>query len=81
MADFLEAFHTAVSLIVTLNPRLVEIVLLSFKVSLFAVAVSSAIGFALGGALAVYRFPGRGAVATMLSALMGLPPVVAGLFV
>ena len=81
MADFLDAFHTAVSLMVTLDPRLVEIVLLSFKVSLLALAVASAIGFALGGALAVYRFPGRGAVATLLSALMGLPPVVAGLFV
>ena len=81
MADFLEAFHTAVRLIVTLDPRLVEIVLLSLKVSLLAVVIASAIGFTLGGALAVYRFPGRGAVATLLSALMGLPPVVAGLFV
>ena len=81
MADFLEAFHTAVRLIVTLDPRLVEIVLLSLKVSLLAVVIASAIGFTLGGALAVYRFPGRGAVAALLSALMGLPPVVAGLFV
>ena len=81
MADFLQAFHTAVRLIVTLDPRLVEIVLLSLKVSLLAVAIASTIGFAVGGALAVYRFPGRGAVAALLSALMGLPPVVAGLFV
>ena len=81
MADFLQAFHTAVRLIVTLDPRLVEIVLLSLKVSLLAVVIASAIGFTLGGALAVYRFPGRGAVAALLSALMGLPPVVAGLFV
>ena len=81
MADFLQAFHTAVRLIVTLDPRLVEIVLLSLKVSLLAVAIASTIGFAVGGALAVYRFPGRAAVAALLSALMGLPPVVAGLFV
>jgi tungstate transport system permease protein len=81
MADFVEAFQTAVRLIVTLDPRLVEIVLLSLKVSLLAVAIASVIGFALGGTLAVYRFPGRGAVAVLLSALMGLPPVVAGLFV
>jgi tungstate transport system permease protein len=39
------------------------------------------IGFALGGVLAVYRFPGRSAVAALLNALMGLPPVVAGLIV
>ena len=81
MADLLQAFHTAARLIVTLDPRLVEIVLLSVKVSLLAVVVASAIGFALGGALAVYRFPGRGAMAALLSALMGLPPVVAGLLV
>jgi len=50
-------------------------------VSLLAVILASAIGFPLGGALAVYRFPGRGAVTAVLSALMGLPPVVAGLVV
>jgi tungstate transport system permease protein len=68
-------------LIVTLNHNLVEILLLSLNVSLTAVAIASILGFAIGGALAVYRFPGRGAVSAILSALMGLPPVVAGLFV
>jgi tungstate transport system permease protein len=81
MTDFIEAFHTALRLIVTLDPRLAEIVLLSLKVSLLAVLIASLIGFAVGGALAVYRFPGRGAIAAVISALMGLPPVVAGLFV
>ena len=81
MADFTEAFQTALRLIATLDPNLIEIVLLSLRVSLTAVLIGSAIGFALGGALAVYRFPGRAALAATLSALMGLPPVVAGLFV
>jgi tungstate transport system permease protein len=81
MADFLQAFHTALRLIVTFDPDLVEIVLLSLRVSLFAVAIASVTGFALGGALAVYRFPGRAAVSAVMSALMGLPPVVAGLVV
>ena len=71
----------AVGLIVTLDPSLVEILVLSLKVSLSAVAIASVLGFALGGMLAVYKFPGRGAVAAILSALMGLPPVVAGLLV
>ena len=78
---FSQAFHTALRLIVTLDPQLLEIIGLSLKVTLTAVAIASLIGFALGGVLAVYRFPGRGAVAAMLNALMGLPPVVAGLFV
>jgi tungstate transport system permease protein len=81
MTDFIEAFHTALRLIVTGDPQLIEIILLSLKVSLTAVVIASLLGFAIGGALAVYRFPGRGTVTAILSALMGLPPVVAGLFV
>jgi tungstate transport system permease protein len=81
MADLIAAFDTALRLIVTLDPSLIEIVVLSLQVSLLAVIFASAIGFPLGGALAVYRFPGRGAVTVVLSALMGLPPVVAGLIV
>jgi tungstate transport system permease protein len=81
MEDFLEAFRTAARLIATLDTDLIDIVLLSLKVSVVAVVLASVIGFALGGALAVYRFPGRGTVAALVSALMGLPPVVAGLFV
>ena len=81
MTDFIDAFRRAVGLIVTLDPSLVEILILSLKVSLSAVAIASLFGFAIGGALAVYRFPGRGGVSAILSALMGLPPVVAGLTV
>lgn len=81
MADLTAAFHTALRLIISLDPSLIEIVVLSLQVSLLAVILASAIGFPLGGALAVYRFPGRGAVTAVLSALMGLPPVVAGLVV
>ena len=81
MSDFIDAFRTAIGLIATLNPDLVEILVLSIKVSLTAVAVASILGFGIGGALAVYRFPGRGVLAAILSALMGLPPVVAGLVI
>src|SRR4026207_538758 len=81
MPDLIEAFHTALRLIATLDPGLIEIVVLSLQVSLLAVLLASLVGFPLGGALAVYRFPGRGAVTAVLNALMGLPPFVAGLFV
>src|SRR6476646_7947303 len=81
MLDLSQAFASALWQIVTLNPQLLEIIALSLKVTLTAVLIATVIGFALGGALAVYRFPGRGALAAMLNALMGLPPVVAGLFV
>ena len=81
MLDFSQAFHAALRQIATLDPQLLEIIGLSLKVTLTAVALATLIGFAVGGVLAVYRFPGRGAAAAILNALMGLPPVVAGLIV
>src|SRR6185437_10425511 len=54
MPDLIEAFHTALRLIATLDPGLIEIVVLSLQVSLLAVILASLIGFPLGGALAVY---------------------------
>jgi tungstate transport system permease protein len=81
MTDLIAAFRTALRLIVFLDSNLLEIVVLSLQVSLLAVILASVIGLPLGGALAVYRFPGRGVVTAVLSALMGLPPVVAGLVV
>jgi tungstate transport system permease protein len=76
-----DAFATALWLIVDLDPDLVEIVALSLQVSLSAVTLAALVGLPLGAAVAVFRFPGRGIVAVVLNALMGLPPVVLGLFV
>ena len=81
MLDLSQAFHAALRQIATLDPQLLEIIWLSLKVTLTAVTLATLIGFAIGGILAVYRFPGRGAIAAILNALMGLPPVVAGLIV
>jgi len=63
------------------EPRLWEIVLLSLRVSLLAVALATLAGLPLGAALAVMKFPGRRSVIVVLNALMGLPPVVVGLAV
>ena len=63
------------------DPRLWQIVGLSLAVSLSAVALATLFGLPLGAALAVGRFRGRQAVIVVLDALMGLPPVVVGLFV
>jgi tungstate transport system permease protein len=71
----------ALHLIGSLDPALVAIVLLSLEVSLSAVAIACVVGFPLGAAIAVGRFPGRHALIVALNALMGLPPVVVGLLV
>jgi tungstate transport system permease protein len=63
------------------DPRLWQIVGLSLAVSLSAVAIAAALGLPLGAVIAVGRFPGRQAVIVVLNALMGLPPVVVGLFI
>ncbi len=69
------------SLIATGDPTLFSIVQLSLQVSLTAVLLASLIALPLGALIALFRFPGRGVVITLLNALMGLPPVVAGLIV
>jgi|TARA_Y100000310_G_scaffold326578_1_gene391626 tungstate transport system permease protein len=81
MTEFSAAFSAAFSLLISLDPDLAEIVILSLWVSLVAVATSIVIGMPLGAALAVISFPGRRAVVVGLSSLMGLPPVVVGLIV
>ncbi len=81
MTDIGEAVVAAFLLVYRLDPDLGEIVLLSLQVSVGAVAVASVIGLPLGAAVALFRFPGRGAATVLLNALMGLPPVVVGLIV
>nr|WP_255575307.1 ABC transporter permease [Caldovatus aquaticus] len=61
------------------DPALLGIVRLSLAVSAAAVLLAALVGLPLGALLAVARFPGRRAVIVALNALMGLPPVVAGL--
>ncbi len=81
MQDFTGAFSEAFRLLLTLDADFLEIVGLSLRVSLSAVAIAGLIGLPLGAALAVLRFPGRHATIVVLNALMGLPPVVVGLLV
>ena len=76
-----EALTTALALLVRLDSKLVEIVLLSLRVSLSAVFIAGLLGFPLGAAIAVGQFPGRKTLIVFLNALMGLPPVVVGLLV
>ena len=77
----IEALGGAAALIASLDPKLLEIVALSLKVSLSAVFCAALLALPLGAAVAVARFPGRHALIVLLNALMGLPPVVVGLAV
>lgn len=81
MDDISAAITAAISLVIRLDPNLTEIVGLSLKVSLGAVAIAAVIGLPLGAAAALFRFPGRSVIVVLMNALMGLPPVVVGLVV
>ena len=72
---------SALQLVLTGDPALIAIVRLSLIVSLSAVFVAALIGVPLGAMIALICFPGRQVVIVLLNALMGLPPVVAGLAV
>src|SRR5256885_11336045 len=76
-----EALSAALALLIGLDAKLIEIVLLSRRVLLSGVGIAPLLGLPLGAAIAVGRFRGRQAVIVVLNALMGLPPVVVGLLV
>ena len=81
MNGLADAATHAVDLVTTLDPKLVEIVLLSLRVSLAAVIFGCAIGLPLGAAIAVNEFRGKHALIVILNGLLGLPSVVVGLVV
>ena len=68
-------------LLVTGDPEVLRVTLLSIQVSGTATLVSLLIGVPLGTALALSRFPGRQIVISLVNTGMGMPPVVAGLFI
>ena len=81
MNDFSNAIAVAWELVIGLDADLVEIVVLSLEISLSAVLIATLVALPLGAAVAVFRFPGRGACIVLLNALMGLPTVAVGLFI
>ena len=81
MNDLASAVVTAGRLAATFDAELLGIVMLSLQVSITAVVAASLVGLPLGAAIAVGRFRGRQTLIILLNAMMGLPPVVAGLLI
>ena len=76
-----DATFQALRLVLTADPKLADIVLLSLRISLTAVVLGCMVGLPLGAAIAVNEFRGRRVVIVILNGLMGLPSVVVGLVV
>ncbi|WP_424965211.1 ABC transporter permease [Dinoroseobacter sp. S375] len=81
MPGFWSILADAFGLIFAWDPDLLEIIGLSLRVTLTAVALSCLIGLPLGAAAGAFRFPGRTVLVVLLNAAMGMPPVVVGLLV
>jgi len=76
-----EGIKKAFWLLITFDPEVMRITLLSLQVSGAATLISLFIGISVGTTVALSKFPGRRIVVSLINTGMGLPPVVVGLFV
>lgn len=81
MELILEGIYKAVALLVTLDAEVLNITLLSLKVSGTATLISLVLGLSTGTLLALAEFPCKRLLVSIVNTGMGLPPVVVGLFV
>jgi len=79
--DLVRGLAQAVQLILSGDPALWQIILLTLRVSGLALALSTVIGVPVGAALGLSRLRAWGLITALLYTGMGLPPVVVGLFV
>lgn len=81
MNEISASFGQATQLILSLDPKLFEIIWKSLQVSISSVFIASLIGLPLAGLLAVMNFPLKKLILGLINGLMGFPPVVMGLIV
>jgi tungstate transport system permease protein len=77
----LEGVKKAFWLLITFDPEVMGITLLSLQVSGTATLISLFVGISVGTTIALSRFPGKRFAVSLINTGMGLPPVVVGLFV
>lgn len=76
-----EGIQQAFLIVLALDREVLGITLLSLQISGTATLLSLLAGIPLGIGMALSRFPGRNFIVSIINTGMGLPPVVAGLFV
>ncbi|MBB3994899.1 tungstate transport system permease protein [Sulfitobacter undariae] len=81
MDSFSGILMEAIELILSWDSDVIEIIMLSLRVTLCAVLLACVIGLPLGAIVGAFRFPMRTGVVVVMNTLMGLPPVVVGLLV
>jgi tungstate transport system permease protein len=79
MGSIADSTRQALALLFGGDPGLWEIIAISFKVSLTAIAIATPVAVAIAFLLAYGRFPGRRLLITMFNTLLSFPAVVVGL--
>ena len=77
----MELFKEALSLILSGDKELFQIIGTTLTMSVFSTSVSALLGIPLGVLIGKNRFPGKSALLRVTNTMMALPPVVAGLIV
>ncbi len=76
-----QGLQRAVELLISGDPELWQVTLLTLRVSGLATLISVLLGLPVGLLLALSRFPGRRIIVSLVNTGMALPPVVVGLWV
>jgi len=76
-----DSFLSALKLMVSLDSALLEIVLVSLRVSLSSTLIACLLGVPAGFIISTYEFSFKRTVITLFNTLLALPTVVIGLFV
>lgn len=81
MDYILEGFKEAINLLISLDKEIMEIVSLSFAVSLSATFIAAVFSVPLGTYFGIKRFWGKGLFSRITYTMMSIPTVVVGLVV
>jgi tungstate transport system permease protein len=82
MSDLIiSGFFQAVNLIITLNPDVMQIAVLSLYVSFTATVIATLISVPLGGFIHFHDFPGKRVLIVLIQTLYSVPTVVVGLLI
>ncbi len=77
----IDSFLSAISLVISLDREMVDIVVVSLKVSGYSTFFASLLGIPIGFLVAFESFAGKRFMITCLNTLLAVPTVVIGLFV
>lgn len=79
MIDLFSAFLTAINLIISLNPDVLEITSRTLQITFTSVFISTLIALPLGTAITFREFHGKKTLISIIQTLYALPTVIVGL--